>query len=114
MKRLIPFVAAAAVLVAGGTQAFANTSHVQTRTVTVVMHDPGCHWFSVAGHLQKSLTVTGTVRLVNLDEAALAVASRAGVRHDAVGKAITLPKGVYVITMVRQHPDDNFLKLTVR
>jgi hypothetical protein len=114
MKRLVPFIVAAALLAVGGTQALARTTLTQTKTVTVVMHDPGCHWFSVAGHLQKTLTVTGTVRLVNRDEAALIVASRAGVRHEAVGKTITLTKGVYAITMVRQHPDDNHLKLTVR
>jgi hypothetical protein len=114
MKRLIPFLVAAALLAAGGTQAFARTSQAQTRTVTVAMHDPGCHWFSVNGTFTRSLTVTGTVRLRNLDEAALVVAGPAGVRHVAVGKVITVVKGAYRITMVHQAADDNHLRLTVR
>jgi hypothetical protein len=96
-------------------QAFATTSHPATKTLKIVMHDPGCHWFQIHGKLSKSATVTaGWVRLVDLDEAALKVASRYGMRHIAMGKSIVVGRGNYVIMMVGQAVDDNYLKLTVR
>jgi hypothetical protein len=84
------------------------------KTVTVVMADPGCHWFAVSGRHLKTLTVSGPVKLANFDEDALLVAGRSGVVREPVGKRITLTAGVYRITMVKQHPDDNTLKLVVR
>jgi hypothetical protein len=104
----------AAVALAGG-QALAATRHHQTiRTLQVVMHDPGCHWFLVHGKLRTTASVKGPIRLKDLDEAALKVASRTGVRHVAVAKSIVLPRGNYVVMMVGQAVDDNYLKLTVR
>jgi hypothetical protein len=35
-------------------------------------------------------------------------------RHIAVGKSIVVGRGKYVIMMVGQASDDNYLKLTVR
>src|SRR5215470_5484836 len=35
------------------------------RTVTVAMHDPGCHWLQVGGSYKKSLAVSGPVNLRN-------------------------------------------------
>jgi hypothetical protein len=35
-------------------------------------------------------------------------------RHVAVGKSLVVGHGNYVIMMVGQAPDDNYLKLTVR
>ena len=85
------------------------------KTVKIVMHDPGCHWFVVHGKYAKTDTVKANrVRLVDHDEAALKVASRHGVRHVALGKSIVVGRGHYVIMMVGQAPDDNYLKLTVR
>ena len=90
-----------------------------TRLV-VAMHDPGCHWFYLGGgpnHRQyaKTLTRHGPVRLVNLDEAALIIKGPGGTRHEKVGATLTLKaKGVYRITMVKQAPDDNHLKLTIK
>ena len=84
------------------------------QTVRVVMHDPGCHWFSVHGHGTKTAKVAGPIRLKNLDEAKLKVASRSGARFISVGKSIVVRHGNYVVMMVGQAPDDNFLKLTVR
>jgi hypothetical protein len=52
-------------------------------------------------------------RLVNLDEATLKVASRRGLQHIRVGKSLVVGHGGYVITMVGQAPDDNYLRLTV-
>jgi hypothetical protein len=84
------------------------------RTVTVVMKDPGCHWFSVGGKFTTKLTVTGPVALANFDENALKVAGATGTKLDPVGKKITLARGIYRITMVGQAPDDNHLKLVVK
>jgi hypothetical protein len=90
-----------------------------TRLV-VAMHDPGCHWFYVGGgpnHRKyvKTVTRTGPVKLVNLDEAALIIKGPGGTRREKVGAKLTLQaKGVYRITMVKQAPDDNHLKLTIK
>jgi hypothetical protein len=58
--------------------------------------------------------VKGRVRLVNFDEAALKVASRHGMSRIAMGKSLVVGHGRYVIMMVGQADDDNYLKLTVR
>lgn len=119
MKISLLALAGAAAICAGalGTgRALATTSHqATTKTVKIVMADPGCHWFMVHGKHAKTDTVKATrVRLVNLDEDTLKVASRHGVRHVAVGKTIAVGHGHYVIMMVGQAPDDNYLKLAVR
>jgi hypothetical protein len=86
----------------------------------VAMRDPGCHWFYVGGgpsHRKyvKSVTRTGPVTLLNLDEAALIIKGPGGTRHEKVGATLRLKaKGVYRITMVKQAPDDNHLKLTIK
>ena len=99
----------------GAGRALATTTQHATKTVKIVMHDPGCHWFVVHGKYAKTNTVKANrVRLVDQDEAALKVASRHGMRHVALGKSIVLSRGNYVIMMVGQAPDDNYLKLTVR
>ena len=117
MKISLISIAIAGVICAGalGTgRALATTSH-HAKTVKIVMHDPGCHWFMVHGKMAKTDTVKANrVRLLNLDEAALKVTSRHGVRHVAVGKSLVVGHGRYVIMMVGQAPDDNYLKLTVR
>jgi len=85
----------------------------------VAMRDPGCHWFYTGGgpnHRKYTKTVIrhGAVKLVNLDEATLVIKGPGGTRHDKVGAALTLKaKGTYKITMVKQAPDDNHLKLTI-
>ena len=96
----------------------ASTSAAQvtqpTRTVTVAMHDPGCHWFQIGPNsFGKAETVRGPVVLSNNDEAALLVAGSAGTKTDPVGGKVTLAPGTYRITMVGQAPDDNHLKLVV-
>jgi hypothetical protein len=83
------------------------------QTVTVAMHDPGCHWFQVGQGFQKSLSIAGPVKLLNSDEAALKVAGSNGVQTDAVGQRVALTPGSYRITMVGQAPDDNTLHLSV-
>jgi len=119
MKISLISIALTAAICAGlfGTgRALATTSHnATTKTVTVFMHDPGCHSFKVHGKYTTTDTVKANrVRLVDLDEAGLKVASRQGMKHVAVGKSIVLGRGHYVIMMVAQAPDDNYLKLTVR
>jgi hypothetical protein len=84
------------------------------RTVTVAMHDPGCHWFQVgANSFRKATTVQGPVVLGNNDEAALNVAGPSGTKIDPIGGKVSLAAGTYQITMVGQAPDDNHLKLVV-
>ena len=114
MKTFVLFLAAAAILAFGASQALARTSAPASKTVVVAMHDPGCHWFAANGKFLRTLSVAGPVNLANFDEAALIVAGPNGVKHDAVGKSISLAPGVYHITMVGQAPDDNHLKLVVR
>jgi hypothetical protein len=118
MKVSLLTLAVAAAIGAGvfGTgRALATTSHhATTKTVKIVMHDPGCHFFMVHGKLATKDTVKAThLKLVNMDEAALKVASRHGMKHIAVGKSLVVGHGKYVIMMVGQAPDDNYLKLTV-
>ena len=99
----------------GTGRALATTHHAAAKTVNVVMHDPGCHWFKVNGKLTRTDTVTAShVRLVNQDEAALKVASRQGVKHIPLGKSLVVGHGNYVIMMVGQASDDNYLSLHVR
>jgi hypothetical protein len=114
MKALTISIAVAALLALGASQALARPSHAQAmKTVTVVMHDPGCHWFGVGSAMKTKLSVKGPVKLRNLDEAALKVAGAKGAKLDGVGKELVLARGVYHITMVGQAPDDNHLKLVV-
>jgi len=99
----------------GAGRAPAATSHrAAPKTLTIYMRDPGCHWFKIHGKYTTKATVNGRVRLVNLDEAALKIASRQGTRQIAMGKTLVVGRGHYVIMMVGQAPDDNYLGLTVR
>jgi hypothetical protein len=117
MRKLM-FIGIAALAVAAPLAAPAATS--STAKLVVAMHDPGCHSFYVGGgpnhrKFVKSVTRTGPVALVNLDEAALIIKGPAGTRREAVGVKLTLKaKGLYRITMVKQAPDDNHLRLTIK
>ena len=119
MKISLISLAVAAAICAGafGTgRALATTSRhaAAPKTLKIVMHDPGCHWFMVHGKYRRTDTVSASrVRLVDLDEAALKVASRSGMRLIPRGKSIVVGRGNYVIMMVGQAHDDNYLKLTV-
>ena len=115
MKKLTAALVVAAALALGAGQALAHPSHATAGTkVTVVMKDPGCHWFSYGGKTSTRLAVRGPVRLFNVDEAALEIVGPGSVHRAPVGKTVVLGKGVYKITMVGQAPDDNHLKLVVR
>jgi hypothetical protein len=113
-KAFATFILFAGLFALAAGQAVAVSQHGSAKTVTVVMHDPGCHWFSVGGKFLTKLTVTGPVSLANYDEAALKVAGPTGVKRAPVGKKISLGRGIYKITMVGQASDDNTLKLTVK
>ncbi len=110
-------IAAVALISAGafgtGRALATTTRHAAPKTLMIAMHDPGCHWFMRNGHYTTKTTVTGSVRLMNMDEATLKVASRHGLRRLRVGKTLLVGHGSYVITMVGQAPDDNYLTLTV-
>jgi hypothetical protein len=99
---------------AGQTLAASRHHHAATKTLVVAMHDPGCHWFLVHGKYLKAAKVAGPVRVVDRDEATLKVASRHGTQRIPVGKGLVLERGHYVVMMVGQAVDDNYLKLTVR
>ena len=114
MKTLALSLAVAALVALAGGQAFAKPVHATSSNLTVVMHDPGCHWFSIAGKLKASASVAGPVKVANYDEAALKVVGAGAVKKIPVGKKLVLARGHYVITMVGQASDDNHLKLTVR
>lgn len=99
----------------GAGQALAQSTHqTAPKTLRVVMHDPGCHWFQLGHKLMTKATFTGRVKLVNFDEAALKVASRHGMQRIALGKSLVVGHGSYVIMMAGQATDDNYLRLTVR
>jgi hypothetical protein len=97
-----------------------RTSAASATKLIVAMRDPGCHWFYTGGgpahrKYAKTVTRTGAVRLVNLDEDTLIVKGPGGTKRDKVGASLTLKaKGVYKITMVKQAADDNHLKLTIK
>lgn len=110
-------VVAVALVASGGnqTQSVARPAMMATpsRTVTVAMHDPGCHWLQVGQDYQKSMSVTGPVSLVNSDEAALKITGPGGAQVDNVGQHVSLIPGSYRITMIGQAPDDNTLHLSI-
>lgn len=114
--KILAAISVIAALALGAGQALAAGSHhsAASKTLKVVMHDPGCHWFRVHGKDVKTASMAGPIRLQNLDEAALKVASSTKVRRVHVGSSIVLARGHYVVMMVGQAPDDNYLKLTVR
>ena len=112
MKALIACIAA--VLALGAGQALAAGHLATPRTLPVVMHDPGCHWFLIQGKDAKTASLAGPIQLKNLDMNTLKVASRRGLRLVRVGKSILLTRGNYVVMMVGQAVDDNYLTLTVR
>jgi hypothetical protein len=107
-------------LMLAATAAAGPATAAKASQLIVAMKDPGCHWFYNGGgpnhrKYAKTAVRTGPVKLLNLDEAALIVKGPGGTSHDKVGAALTLKtKGVYKITMVKQAPDDNHLKLTIK
>jgi hypothetical protein len=107
-------------LVLAASAAAGPTGATGATKLIVAMKDPGCHWFYVGGgsshrHYVKSVTRTGPVALLNLDEATLIIKGPGGTRHAKVGATLKLKaKGLYKITMVKQAPDDNHLKLTIK
>ena len=108
------------ILIGAATLMLAAPAAAAPPTLIIAMKDPGCHWFYTGGgpnHRKyvKTLARSGPVTLLNLDEAALVVKGPGGTKTAPVGSKLTLKtKGVYRITMVKQAPDDNHLKLTVK
>jgi len=109
----------ASLMLAAPAAAGPTTAAGATKLV-VAMRDPGCHWFYLGGgpnhrKYAKAVVRRGPVRLVNLDEAALIIKGHGVIKHEQVGAKLTVKaKGVYTITMVKQAPDDNHLKLTIK
>ncbi len=113
-KTLLPLFLILALAVGGGQALAAHHSASTPTTVTIAMHDPGCHAFLVGGKYLKKLSVNGPASVRNVDENTLIIAGSHGAKTVKVGKTIVLARGVYHITMVKQAPDDNHLLLTVR
>jgi hypothetical protein len=114
MKTVLTVSVLAALAFGGGQALAAANGHHAVKTLTVVMHDPGCHWFMVHGKVAKTASVTGPIRLRDLDENTLEVVSRTKASFVRIGKSIVLSPGHYVVMMVDQAVDDNYLTLTVR
>jgi len=114
--KILATISVIAALALGTGQALAASSHHNgaPRTLKVVMHDPGCHWFLVHGKMRTTASMKGPIRLQNFDEAALKVASRTKARYVKLGRSVILHRGRYVVMMVGQAADDNYLKLRVR
>jgi len=110
----LSLIAAVALCIGAGVAPAAASHTGKAKTLNVVMHDPGCHWFSIGGKFKTTASVAGPIRLANYDEATLKVRSSEGTQRIKVGESILLRRGHYRITMVGQAPDDNHLKLTVR
>ena len=119
MRKFIFISIAAMALVASAVGTSAASTSAKRAPLMIAMHDPGCHWFYVGGgpsnrKYAKSVTRSGPVTLLNLDEAALIIKGPGGTKKEAVGAKLTLTtKGTYHITMVKQAPDDNHLILKV-
>ena len=120
MRKLVLFGIAGLMLGAPVAAAQVNHAAATPTKLIVAMRDPGCHWFYLGGgpshrKFVKSVTRHGAVRLINLDEAALIIKGPGGTKREKVGASLTLKaKGLYKITMVKQAPDDNHLKLTIK
>lgn len=114
MKTLALLSTSVALLAVGGSQALAQPTAMRMPMVTIVMHDPGCHWFYSGGKYKTSLTVRAAmIGLRNYDEASLRISGSSGTQLVRTGHMVMLGRGNYRITMVGQAPDDNHLKLTV-
>jgi hypothetical protein len=107
--------AALAVSAASASSAKARVHAIKAKTVTIAMHDPGCHWFLDRGKYYRSVSVHRGTKFRNLDEAAMIFKGKGFTKHVAVGKTLRIKKaGVYHLTMVKQAPDDNHLLLIVK
>ena len=113
---LLAAAAATAMLVLSGAAiAASGAPKAKMSVVPIVMADPGCHWFKVGGKNLARLTVNRATAFRNLDEASIVVKGQNFVRRVAVGKTFVVAKaGVYRITMVGQHSDDNHLLLVFK
>jgi hypothetical protein len=108
-------VAIGALALAGPAAAKPALHATKAKTVKIVMHDPGCHWFADGGKYYTGLSVSGKTTFRNVDEAALIFKGAAASTKLPVGRSLTIAKpGIYHITMVGQAPDDNHLLLVVK
>ena len=109
-------VVAAAALAGSAASASASAIHaIKSKTVTIAMHDPGCHWFTDGGKDYRAVSVERGTTFTNADEAALIFKGKGFTKRVAVGKTLEISQaGTYHVTMVEQAPDDNHLLLIVR
>jgi hypothetical protein len=119
MRKLISISIAVLAFAALAVATSAASGAASKAPLIIAMKDPGCHWFYIGGgpdsrHYAKSVTRSGPVTLLNLDEAAMIIKGPGGTRIEKVGAKLALTaKGTYHLTMVKQAPDDNHLILKV-
>ena len=119
MRKFILISIAVLVFAAPAAATSAAPAAANKAPLIIAMKDPGCHWFYTGGgpnnrHYAKSVTRSGPVTLLNLDEAAMIIKGPGGTKIEKVGAKLTLTaKGTYHLTMVKQAPDDNHLILKV-
>jgi hypothetical protein len=119
MRKLILISIAVVAFGASAAATSAAPAAANKAPLIIAMRDPGCHWFYLGGgpnsrKYAKSVTRSGPVTLLNLDEAALIIKGPGGTKTERVGAKLTLKaNGTYHITMVKQAPDDNHLTLKV-
>ena len=112
---LLASLATMVVLAVGAGMAVASPAVGKPSVVPIIMADPGCHWFDVAGKKSARLAVDGPTSFQNRDEAALVFAGAGFHQRLAVGKTLAVTKpGTYHITMAGQFRHDNTLVLVVR
>jgi hypothetical protein len=119
MRKFILIAIAVLAFAASAAATSAASAKASKAPLIIAMKDPGCHWFYLGGgpnnrHYAKSVSRSGPVTLLNLDEATLIVKGPGGTKLEKVGVKLTLlAKGTYHITMVKQAPDDNHLILKI-
>jgi hypothetical protein len=119
MRKFIPISVAVLAFAATAVAASAAPAAASKAPLIIAMRDPGCHWFYLGGgpnnrRYARTVTRSGPVTLLNLDEAALIIKGPGGTKTERVGAKLTLTtKGTYRITMVKQAPDDNHLILKI-
>ena len=119
MRKIMSISIAVLAVAASAVVTSAASGAASKAPLIIAMKDPGCHWFYTSGgpdgrHYAKSVTRSGPVTLLNLDEAAMIIKGPGGTKIEKVGAKLTLSaKGTYHLTMVKQAPDDNHLILKI-
>ena len=85
MRKIIPISIAVLAVAALAVASSAASGAANKAPLIIAMKDPGCHWFYTGGdpnhrHYIKSITRSGPVTLLNLDEAAMIIKGPGGTK----------------------------------